>query len=193
MKGESPIPNKGMTLVEVMVATIIIVGAVATGASYIRKKENKIKKTFRQFIALNRQLDNFARLKQQTYRWVINIDETQNSYWVEKKLSPNQIADLEPSSEEEKTQPPPDFVMDTKFFAKPQKLAHGISFQSVQFNKKDPPIVSGKAYIHYFPEGQFNKTLLKIKGRKAYWSLLIDRLRGELTVINGEKDLKDLD
>ena len=141
---------------------------------------------------MNRQLDHFARLKRETYRLVINIDEKEHSLWVEKKILGNQMPH-NLSSPKNQTLPSTGFVMDTQFFEKPQKLPGGLKFESLEMKGEKQPITKGKAYIYYFPEGQFNKALLKIKGKKVYWSIFIDRLHGELTVFNGKKNLQDFE
>ena len=191
-KAFSKVNIKGFTLLELLMALTILVSTLILGASFIKKKENNIKKTFRQLIALNRQLDHFARLKRETYRLAIHIDEKKSSLWVEKKLPENQIP-LDPSSSKNQTLPPTGFVIDTDFFEKPYKLPGGLKFESLQVEDQEEPITDGKAYIYYFPEGQFNKALLNIKGKKVYWSILIDRLHGELTVFNEKKNLQELE
>ncbi len=191
--------NKGFTLLELLIALSILVSTLIIGTSSIKRKDNIIKKTFRQFVALNRQLDHFARLKGKTWRLVVQMEEKESTWWVEKKLPASQIFNPEnqtfdndePTDPVEPTPSPEGFVIDPEFFTTPQKLPKNLSFESVELNNIQEPITEGKAYIYYFPEGQFGTALLKIKGKKVYWSLFVDRLRGELTVYNGEKQLKD--
>ena len=183
---------KGFTLLELLIAMTLLVSILTIGISFIKKKDNSIRKNFRQFIALNRQLDHFARLKRETYRLVFNIDEKESSFWVEKKLPENQILP-NPSHLKNQNSPSTNFIMDTGFFEKPQKLPGGLKFESLEIKGQEEPITKGKAYIYYFPDGQFNIALLKIKGKKVYWSLFIDQLHGELTVFNGEKKLQEFE
>ncbi len=183
---------KGFTLLELLIALTLLVSTVIIGASFIKKKDNSIKKTFRRLVALNRQLDHFARLKRETYRLVINIDEKENSFWVEKKLPENRIPQ-DSSVPENQSLPPSGFIMDTDFFEKPQTLPGGLKFESLEVKGQERPVTNGKAYIYYFPEGQLSQALLKIKGKKVYWSLFIDRLHGELTFFNGEKKLQEFE
>ena len=185
------INNKGFTLLELLIALTILVSTVIMGASFIKKKDNNIKKTFRQLIALNRQLDYSARLKKEIYRLAIHIDEKESSLWVEKKIPEKPILHNAFNTKNQ-TAPPTGFVIDTNFFEEPKKLPEGLKFESMEM-KGQEPITNGKAYIHYLPEGQFNTALLKIKGRKTYWSLFIDRLHGELLVFKGEKKLQEFE
>ena len=162
------------------------------GTSFIKRTDNVIRKTFRQFVALNRQLDHFARLKGKTWRLVIQMEEKKSTWWVEKQLPKSQNLDNDEPIDPEKLTPSSEgFVIDTEFFENPQTLPKNLKFESVELNNIKELITRGKAYIYYFPEGQFSTAVLKIKGKKVYWSLFVDRLRGELTVYNGEKQLKD--
>lgn len=77
------INRKGLTLIEVLFALVIVVGLTGSSISFMKRRENHIKHTLRQFMALNRQLDYQARLSGQVWRLVINLDK--NTYWVEKK------------------------------------------------------------------------------------------------------------
>ena len=184
--------NKGFTLLELLIALSILVSILIMGASFIKKKDNAIKKTFRQFVALNRQLDHFARLKRKTWRLVIQMDEKKSSWWVEIQLPKNQIPNVDESADPEKPTPSPEgFIIDTDFFEKPQHLPRKLNFESVELHNQKELVTNGKAYIYYFPEGQFSTAILKIKGKKVYWSLFVDRLRGDLTVFRGEKKLED--
>ena len=182
--------KEGFTLLELLIALVMLTSILVMGGSFVKKKDNVIKKTFRQLIALNRQLDHFARLNRDAYRLVINIDEKNNSWWVEKKTHENLIQSKSPKPEN-LTSSSTVFVMDDRFSKKPQKLPGQLRFESLELSEQDAPVTSGKAYIYYLPEGQFNTALLKIKGKKVYWSLFIDRLHGELTVFNGKKSLQE--
>ena len=229
-----------MTLLEMLIAVTIVVGAVAMSANFIKRKDNRAKKTFRQFVALNRQLDYQARLRQKTWRLVIQLssDSTNsknkgnNTWWVEKQISNNRLSTtFHTSSLEEQNataheesqeasqvagQITPgehylsknpsqtnashtekkvvkDFIIDTSLFEKPQKLPGALEFHSVEFYNQKLPVTEGKAYIYYFPSAEFTQALLKVKNKKHYWSVFVDRLHGDLVVFPGEKTLKDME
>ncbi len=184
--------NKGFTLLELLIAMTIITSALVMGMSFIKKSDNVIKKTFRQLVALNRQLDHFARLKRKTWRLVVHISDKKSSWWVEKKIEKDQMP-AQVVKKGDQTFPPDGFIIDEDFFKEPQQLPRRLTFESVELSAHKEPVTQGKAYIYYFPEGRFSLALIKIKGRKAYWSLFIDRLHGELTVFNGNKKLKDFE
>ena len=177
-----------MTLLELMVVLGIITTSIGLAVSSIKKQENQIKKTLRQLIALNRQLHSYARLKRNVYRLAFTLDETNSTWWVEKKTP-----ESETTEEIQNANPPPDFVIDPDFVKEPQKLPQGLSFSSVEFRTGENKLVSeGQAYIHYFPSGQFDQALLKLKSEDHSWSLFIDRFLGEARIFSGEKTLEDL-
>ena len=183
------INKKGFSLLEILISITIVTSTLILASTFVIKRaDNRKKSTFRQFVALNQQLDYSARLKRQTLRLVINLEEEKNSWWVEKKIPKTSHFS---STAKKQTPPPTGFIIDTGFFAKPQKLPGELNFESVEFSGDTNIVSSGKAYIHYFPEGQFGKTLLKIKRRTTYWSLFIDHLHGDLTIISGNKNLTD--
>ena len=197
--------NKGFTLLEALISLSLIAGVLITSVSFVKKKDTVRKKVFRQFVSLNRQLDHFARLKRNIYRLVIQIDkkEEKYSYWVEKKLlgidlnnnssEEEEGEDTTQDATEDATEEGSSFVIDTDFFEKPQVLPSSLSFVSVELGLEKDPVEEGKAYIFYFPDGQFNKVLIQVKERNIYWSFLINRLSGGLTILKGKNKLKDLE
>ena len=189
------ISNRGMTLLELLIVMVILATSLGLGVSFVNRQENIIKKTLRQFIALNRQLDSYAQLNKTIYRLVIHLNNEENStWWVEQKtnLLPPLFEDSTEKKEDSEEQVP-SFIMADNFFNEAQYLPGDLSFASVEYSKSEEEVSSGKAYIYYFPEGQTSQILLKLKSEKKYWSLLIDRFRGELTVLSGEKQLADLE
>ncbi len=173
--------QRGMTLLEMVVVMALLAGFFVIGfPSFINKKKNVIQQSFRQIKALNRKLDSHAHLTGRVYRWVIVIGKKDSSWWVEKASSLNGTFDS-------------NFVKDDTFFKNVQTLPDGLFFESLSINnhKKQVPVLSGKSYVYYFPEGQFDKILLKIKGKKQYWSVLIDRLNGSLNIFSTNKNWQD--
>ena len=206
--------HKGLTLIEILIALVIIVGLMGSSLSFMNRRENHIRKTFRAWTALNRQLDYQARLKGQQWRWAIDLDK--NTYWVEKRVSETQqdsqlssttessnssdtSADLETSknmsySENSDSKVSPEaFVIDKAFFEKPQTLPKKFSFESMELSHQKKIFMNGYAYIYYLPEGQFSTTLVLIKHKKNYRSVFFNRLTGDMTVFSGKKSLKDLE
>ena len=190
------ISNRGITLLELLIVMVILATSLELGVSLINRQENSIKKTFRQFTALNRQLDSYAKLNKTTYRWVINMDDEEDStWWVEQKTNPSLPASTD-STEQDNDDDDDDsakpFVAASGFFEEPQHLPEGLNVAGVEYSKNNETLSSGTVYIYYFPEGQTSQILLKLKSDKKSWSLLIDRFHGDLTVFSGEKLLADL-
>ena len=191
------ISNRGITLLELLIVMAILATSLGLGVSLINRQENSIKKTLRQFIALNKQLDSYAKLNKTTYRLVINMDDEEGStWWVEQKTdhllpasTDSSEQDNDDDDDDSNTKP---FVTASGFFEEPQYLPEELSFASVEYSKNSQAILSGKVYIYYFPEGQTSQILLKLKSDKQYWSLFIDRFHGDLTIFKGEKLLADL-
>ncbi len=190
--------NKGMSLIEIMIALTLLTGMAGLGAVFVNRKESQIKKTWRSFTALNRQLDYKARLKRKHYRWAFNLDEDQNSWWVEKKAPEPETAKAGDESSglvsgsSLKTRPD-GFLMDSDFFAKPQTLPRKLTFESVELSHQKELVKSGVVYIPYWPEGQFSTALVLVKYKQKYWSLFFNRLNGEMMVLPGKKSLEDLE
>jgi len=189
------ISNRGITLLELLIVMAILATSLGLGVSLIHRQENSIKKIFRQLIALNKQLDSYAKLNKTTYRLVINMDDEEGStWWVEQKIDhllPASAGFTEQDNDSDNSNIK-FFVTAPGFFEEPQHLPGELSVVSVEYSKNSQEISRGKVYIYYFPEGQTSQILLKLKSNKKYWSLLIDRFHGDLTVFKGEKLLADL-
>ncbi len=187
--------NRGLTLLELLIVVVILATSLGLGVSFVNRQENSIKKTFRQLIALNRQLDSYAKLNKITYRLVIDMDdEDGTTWWVEQKtdhalLSTTDFSEKDNTDSSKETTV---FITAPGFSEEPQYLPGNLQFTGVEYSKNNQEVLSGKAYIYYFPEGQTSQILLKLKSEKKHWSVFIDRFHGELTVLSGEKHLTDL-
>ncbi len=210
MKYVGQVGYRGMTLIEMLVVMALLAGFFMMSVPFIKKREHVIQRTFRQMKALNRQLDSQARLNGMTYRLVVvlGLQKEGGNWWVERKatVEPSIRSEINPSetnpletdqlkdSSSISIEGEDGFVLDESFFKEPQKLPEALSFESISFSgqQREKQISSGRAYIYYLQEGQSHKILLKIKGKKQYWSLLFDRLRGELDVLLGNKTWQEL-
>ena len=78
--------QKGFSLLEIMIVTVIIAFLVTFASRRMGKGNREIRKDIRAFAAEVRQLRHKARMNNATYRLVINMPESQSeqqSYWVE--------------------------------------------------------------------------------------------------------------
>jgi len=218
-----------MTLLEIIIVTTLLVGIISLSASFIRRRDNVIKQTLRQMKSLNRELDTKARWHGRIYRWSINLDKSDPTWWVEKAQKSHtlprstevdltdiqsddaqssadaQLDDSEATSttttkddqladnkqkKDESRNSGSQFEIDKEFFSQPQKLPRGLIFSKMELQgRKDQKKVytEGRVYIPYFPQGQFLKIVLTIKGKKQQWSLLINRLDGTMRILPGAK------
>ena len=100
--------NKGFTLIEIMVVLGIVAAIIGLGLGRVRKRDNDIKKVAREFYVLGKEIRNKARLKNNTFRLMIRLDEGQQSYWVEAaqgfkaRLSKEETENREKLREEER-------------------------------------------------------------------------------------------
>ncbi len=192
--GPSLHKQKGVTLLELIVVMLILSTGIGLGVSSIKRKENQIKKTLRQFVSLNRQLHLMSRLKRRPYRLVFKMEKTSTTWWVESLRPPPPSLEEDKESETDKTTKKiPQFARDGDFFKKDQKLPRGLLVESMEFNRVENPVVSsGTSYVSYFPGGQTEQVLLQLKGKKNHFSIFIDRFLGEASLFRGEKTIKDL-
>ena len=207
-----------MTLLEILMVLVIISSTLGLGLSFVQRRENSIKKTFRQWTALNRELDSKARLSNQIYRLVIDMeDKHKNTWWVEQKIEPSlaqggqgfiagglqtittesqqddSIADDSRAGDSRADDSiADDFFMADQFFEEAQTLPGDLKFTGLEHSRKQKNVSDSKAYIYYFPEGQSQQVLIKLKSDKKHWSVWIDRFQGDLTVFTGDKTLADL-
>lgn len=187
--------NKGFTLIEIMIVLVIMGVIVAMGLGRVRKKENDIKKTAREFYILGKEIRNQARLKNATYRLMIKLDEGAQSYWVESaqgfqgRLSEKDLEELEKIDKEEK--PKEIFEVDTSVLKKEKPLPEGLFFKSVENLDADPQN-TGTSTIYFFPNGFVEPTALQITDRKKVtWTLIYQPLTGQADIIADERSLRD--
>ncbi len=147
-----------------------------------------------------------ARLSGATYRLVIDLrdgasgKETQ-TYWVEKSNGETLVRgdaekrDAEHEKEKDKDGKPlaSDFTPDTSVFKKKRGLPSGLKFEKVELSRLKEPIVNGRAYIHYLPQGLVEESAIHLKSdRGQKWTLAIHPLTGKAEIISESMTLQDL-
>jgi general secretion pathway protein H len=179
-----------------MLVVLAIMGAIiALGMGRVRKKDNDIKRTVREFYVLGKEIRNSARLKSSTFRLMIKLDEGQQSYWVESaqgfqgRVSEKDKEEIQKLSEEDR--PKEVFDKDTSVLKKEKKLPDGLFFKSVE-NLDSDPMTSGTATIYFFPNGFVEMSALQITDRKKLtWTLIYQPLTGQADIIPDERSLRD--
>ncbi len=187
--------QKGFTLIEILVVLGIMAAIIALGLGRIRKKDNDIKKVSREFYVLGKEIRNSARLKGNTYRLMIRLDEGAQSYWVESaqgfqsRLSKEEMEKNEKLNDDEK--PKNVFEKDTSVLKKEKTLPNGLFFKSVE-NLGEDPQTTGTASIYFFANGFVETSALQITDRKRVtWTLIYQPLTGQADIIPDERSLRD--
>lgn len=193
----------GFTLIELMVVVAIIAATVGVALPRIKNLQNKQKEVLRSFVAISRQLHQKSKLNGFTYRIVIDmkdgVDGKQSQgFWVEKSESGSLVKPGEEKLKEEKdrdgkVKKPTDFYIDATITKEPKLLPSGMHFDKVELSRLPEPIKTGKAYIHYLPQGLAEESAIHIKGEKDQkWTIAIHPLTGRAEVISDSMALQDL-
>jgi len=186
--------RKAFSLLEMMLVLAIIGGIIALGLGRIRKRDNDIKKVAREFYVLGKEIRNQARLKNSTYRLVIQLDEGQQQYWVESAQGFQGRIDEEAQEKlKEEERSPEVFQKDNSVIkADTKKLPNGLYFKAVETLDKEPTSV-GIARIYFFSNGFVETAAVQITDReKATWTLIYHPLTGQADIIPEERSLRDV-
>lgn len=191
-----------------MVVLGIVAGlAVAVISRLGSGRNNEIKSMLRHMTALSRDLHTRAKLKGFTYRIVIDLKQgdksVDQSYWVEKSNSgmlmskdeEEQVRKIEndPFGDKENKQPPKGFTADPETMKTPRTLPSGMFFQQVELSRLEAPITSGKAFIHYLPQGLVDEAAIHLVGEKdTKWTISIHPLTGKAELISKGLSLKEI-
>lgn len=199
--------RSGFSLVEIMVV-VVLIGIIVTLASQRYGQGNRqLRKEVRNFATLMREIRTKARMKNQTYRLVLNLPAQESepqTYWVEstsqkffvtydEELLKARKAKSE-DSEKKKERDPSGFEVDKQLSKDgPKELPKGLYFGSIEIASQNKEFTSGRIYIHYFPEGRVEEAVVHITNKdKMNWSLAIHPLTGRVDMLTKNKKLKDL-
>lgn len=192
--------HKGFTLIEIMIVLAILAATIVVGAPRIFRTQDNIKSAATKMMSLAKEVRTKARLTNSTYRIVINIDEQEPTYWVERAsgaqpVDPKlyeKLRDNKGKSQDENA-PPPLFQMDKSILKKETSLPNGIRFKSLETISTQSPITAGYAYIHFFPEGFVEASALQIANAKNFtWTLVFNPLTGQADIVQKASSLKDI-
>jgi prepilin-type N-terminal cleavage/methylation domain-containing protein len=195
---------KGFSLIEVLIVLAIVGVTVAFLSQRIGKKDNrKIRRDVRIFAAEMRDLRNKARMRNATYRLVINLPENskeKQSYWVESTTKSflvtydEDVLKKQKEGLKEGDKDPSGFEVDREVSKEgPGPLPDGLFFKSVEIASQKKEYTTGRIYIHFFPEGRVEEAVVHLTdGKSLHWSLAIHPLTGRVDLINKEKKLSDM-
>jgi general secretion pathway protein H len=195
--------QKGFTLIEILFVLGIITFIVAITIPKLgRTLGTQLKSTTRKIITLSNELHSFSRIKNKTYRLVIQFGDVDHKarLYVESASKRQLMAapDAGPTPEltkEEKEKPENQdpFSQDKEFLKVPIELPRGVQFEDVENDTSKKPITEGKAYVIFFPEGLVERSVIHITdGKKIHWSLIINPLTGHTDLETEYIKLKDL-
>jgi general secretion pathway protein H len=195
--------NRGLTLIEILITVAIIAAVVAIGVPRLgRSLGSQIRAISRKIIVLNKQIHHSARLKNKTYRLVIDFgNDTEGRdplIIVESATGAQLLADPEATpdrfakNDDKKKKGP--FSPDTEMLKKPITLPTGVRFLDVETENNRDPVKEGRAYIYFFANGLVTRSIIHItNGDKMNWSLIVNPLTARTDIQDKIVTMKDLE
>lgn len=192
----------GLSLLEMMV----VLGLLALMAVYFAPKlfkptDNNLKTVSRKLGSLVREARLQARLKNQTYRLVFDMDPEKGSYWAEVATGPtlaikeNGIVDKKENKKSEKDKedhPEGPFSLATNLTKAKRALPSGMIFTSFESGVLKETFRSGKVFLYISPEGLVEFSALQITdSKKNTWTLIFHPLTGQAEIVDHAINLKD--
>lgn len=190
-----------------MVVLAIVGGVIAIGMPYISSRNSQVHSMLRELTVLSRELHTKAKLQGVIYRLVIDMGDEKagenggQSYWVEKAngntvLKPDEEAEAferAKETDEKKRADPRGFAVDHGILKKNRELPRGLRFERVEISRLKNPVVHGRAFIHYLPQGLVDEAAIHIKGEKAQaWTIAIHPLTGKAELISKTLSLSEI-
>ena len=189
----------GFTLVEIMIALILLAGLTVIALPRIGSHTNELKATIRKLTVLGKQLQVHSRLEHKTYRLAFHLHEKEeHSFWVESASGyVSESADEEEDNnndDEEGKQSLNTFQLDASILKEPISLPKPLLFRDIEV--EDEISKNGKAYIHFFPQGVIEEAAIHISngkaGNKLGWTITYNSLTGKGHVIGKYIPLRNL-
>lgn len=195
--------ESGMTLIEIMIVIAIIAGVLALGAPRLFSTRTQMQSAVRKVAVLPREIRSISRLFNRTSRLVVSIDDEEGHYyWVESATGNVLLLSAEDQKEldsltslrrEEEEQNTPDFAIEKRITKRPVQLPRGLYFESVEYTSKEEAITSGKAYIHFFPQGLAEEAAIHLTDRgNLNWTIVINPLTGRAEAYQRKVSLEEL-
>ena len=189
----------GFTLIEIMIVLSIVATITGLLLGRIDNTNNRLKESVRQIGVLSRDIRHRARLRNVTYRLVIDMhsgldSEQPHQYWAEQGSGPILISEENrhspyEESDEKKSAPnsqgkaPPkktDFEMDRSLTPKKKTLPSSLTFEDVELVSLAEKVTNGIVYIHYLPEGFVDESAIHIRyDEDVQWTIAIHPLTGK--------------
>lgn len=198
---------RGMTLLELIVVMAILVAVIGVSiAGVSRLKSVRLRSETNRMAAAIRHTYNRAAAHGLYMRMVFDLDD--ESYWVEAADRPvfiskrkreegeelhEKLPDPVPADEEED----PEIARARKRRAKYQedgvieriKFDNGIEIDGVLTSGQEDVFQSGRAYVHFFPQGFVEPALIyTTDGEGTYYTLRVNPLTGKVARSSGKID-----
>jgi prepilin-type N-terminal cleavage/methylation domain-containing protein len=190
----------GFTLIEVLVVLGIIAMIMTVGLPAIQRiTYQRVTSQTRKFVGIIRTIRNDSILLNSIQRLVIDMDH--KAWWVETQQKFQFISNEAPpppkkgkgKDKNKGQEPTQNFTLNDKYSKKPVELPSGVIFSGVL--KEGQKIQKeGVAYIHFFPNGYIEQTILyfaKDGTSEDSYSLLIRPTSGKVDIANGHEERFD--
>lgn len=204
--------SRGFTLLEVMVTVAIIAGVVALVLPRMNTKGNKAKAHIRKLSTISKELHTRAKLNGAIYRLVIDMKdgaagEENQTYWVERSnhktlISEKELQEMEQMRKDGKLEKDQDgkekpipggFEPDSQILKSVQELPSGLKFSELEKANSEKPITSGRAYVHFFPQGLVEEAAIHLKiSDENQWTISIQPLTGKADVVSSYVKLSEI-
>lgn len=180
--------KRGFTLIEILLVLGIIAMVTSIGIPAVgRLTYQKVAGTTRRFVGTLRSVRNDAILLNKVYRLAINFED--QTWWVENQNqlsilgSDTQTGSVPTTGSQDQVT---GFSLEKKYGAAPRELPGGVVFDGI-LTERDGFFRSGLAYIHFFPSGYAEQSLLYLNKQGVEgggYSLYVQPASGKIEVFN---------
>jgi len=175
--------KKGFTLIELMVALVIVGLIMGLAIGQVGKTLSwDFKATARRLSSTIRYLYNKSATEGVTLRLVFDLDDP--SFWVEGTsdsftLTKEEEEAFSKKTEELKTKEAT-FSPQESSLTKPYNLPKGVYFKDIYAEHQIAPVDSGKAYIYFFPQGYVERSVINLRDKddEVHYGLKVNPISG---------------
>jgi general secretion pathway protein H len=181
--------SRGFTLIEILLVLGIIAMITSIGIPAVgRLTYQRVAGTTRRFVGTLRSVRNDAILLNRIYRLAIDFES--QTWWIEKQAKLELLGSEsqgKAAADPKKPAPPPSgFSIADKYGKKPRELPGGVVFDGV-LTERDGLLRSGLAYIHFFPSGYAEQSIVYLNKQGVEtggYSLYVRPANGKIEVFN---------